>query len=171
MSELPILDDPYRTPLEALNERIMLDRLRERYSADPGNGSRYVYAEHVRSKLGFADRSAALRTADFIAADKWPSSMALHGHEVKVSRSDWLVELRDPDKAEAFRRYMHYWWLVVPRADIVRDDLPEGWGLMVLSNGRLRVKKSAPRLDPEPLPLDMAISFAYAAAKTAKETS
>jgi hypothetical protein len=156
---------------EVFTERTMLDRLHERYSAvNPGNGPRYVCAEHVRSKLGFAGYHAPMRTADFIAADKWPSSMALHGHEVKVSRGDWLRELRDPDKAETFKRYMHYWWLVVPDASIVKPgELPEGWGLMALgSNGRLRARKQARTLFPEPLPLDLAISFAAAAAKTAQ---
>lgn len=127
-------------------------------------------AEHVRSKLeGYGSK----RIADFIAADKWPGipygkSMALHGHEVKVSRSDWLTELRDPEKAEAFKRYMHHWWLVVSDAAIVKPgELPEGWGLMVKTGGVLRAKVRAPRLEPEPMPADFVICLMSASAKTA----
>ncbi|MFI5426079.1 hypothetical protein [Aeromicrobium sp. UC242_57] len=32
----------------------------------------------------------------------WIKAPIFHGHEVKVSRSDWLTELRDPTKAETF---------------------------------------------------------------------
>src|SRR3546814_12197781 len=74
-----------------------------------GNGYRWAYAEHVKSETGFAIHKK-LRVADAIAIDCWTSKgQEIHGHEVKVSRSDWLAELRDPDKAEAFRPYVNRW--------------------------------------------------------------
>lgn len=152
-------------------ERAMLDRLSARYTAlrQGTIADRWVRAEHVQSRLGHNMK----RVADFIAADKYPgipygTALAFHGHEVKVSRADWLTELRDPEKAEAFRPYMHHWWLVVPDASIVRPgELPEGWGLLALSGGRLRAKVQAPRLSPEPMPADLVISLMAAAARTA----
>lgn len=116
------------TAPERWTERRMLDLLHARYSAtNPGNGPRYVIAEHVKNDAGFD----APRIADAIVQDLWPSTgLPLHGHEIKVSRSDWLTELKDPSKADAFRRHMDYWWLVVSDKSIVRDDLPDGWGLM-----------------------------------------
>lgn len=156
------------------NERDMLDLLLARYT-NVRRGTiadRWVRAEHVSSALGYG-LGGAKRVADFIAADRYPgmpygTALALHGHEVKVSRSDWLTELRDPTKAEAFKRYMHHWWLVVPDAAIVRgDELPEGWGLLVKSGARLRARVAAPRLIPEPVPLDLTISLMTAAARTA----
>lgn len=154
-----------------MNEREMLDLLLDRYTNIRRGtiADRWTRAEHVASSLGYQPK----RVADFIAADKcpgWPygSALALHGHEVKVSRSDWLTELRDPLKAEAFKPYMHYWWLVVPDSSIVKPgELPEGWGLMVKSGNKLRAKVQAPRLSPDPLPLDLAISMMAAAARTA----
>ncbi|QTV79468.1 hypothetical protein [Microbacterium sp. NIBRBAC000506063] len=59
---------------------------------------------------------------------KWGERQSVHGFEVKVSRADWLTELRDPEKAEAWARYCHYFWLVVADKTIVHDDLPDGWG-------------------------------------------
>lgn len=90
------------------------------------------------------------------------------GHEVKVSRSDWLTELDDPSKG-AWRRFTHHWWLVVPDAAIVKPgELPDGWGLLAIgAGGKLRSKVTAPRLNPEPLPLDMSITLMAAAARTA----
>ncbi|AMS02815.1 DNA repair protein [Gordonia phage Yeezy] len=154
-------------------ERDMLDLLHKRYTSirDFTIADRWTRAEHVPSALSSGYKLR--RIADFIAADRYPgipygSKLAFHGHEVKVSRSDWLTELRAPDKAEAFKRYMHHWWLVVPSADIVREgELPEGWGLLVRSGTRLRAKVQAPRLTPEPMPEDLVMCLMGAAARTA----
>lgn len=152
-------------------ERDILDLLATRYTAIRQGtiADRWVRAEHVPSSL----EGRSKRIADFIAADRYAgipygSALALHGHEVKVSRADWLSELRQPEKAEAFRPYMHYWWLVVSDASIVRPgELPVGWGLIALSGSGLRAKVKAPRQQPQPLPLDLTIAFAAQAARTA----
>lgn len=156
-------------------ERQMLDALHERYSArTQGNLQRYVCAEHVRSMSGFSGWSAVdgprvMRTADFIAQDTWEAQgLHLHGHEVKVSRSDWLTELADPSKAEAIKRFCDRWWLVVSDRSIVRDDLPDGWGLLAPGrDGRLRIFHRAPKLDPEPMPPTFRASLMRAVARTA----
>lgn len=168
-------------PTTKWTERMVLDLLRARYTAHSGNGPRYVFAEHVRNQGGFGGwdrdhfnqtgRRTTLRTADALAIDLWPSAgHCIHGFEVKVSRSDWLHELADPTKADAFKRYVHHWWLVVPDAGIVRDDLPEGWGLLVVSGNGLRVKRRAPKHQPEPMPLGLTAAWLRAVAKTAART-
>ena len=157
-------------------ERMMLDLIHARFSARSGNGPRYVVAEHVRNQGGFggywANDRLPLRTIDALAVDLWPSSgHPIHGFEVKVSRSDWLTELKDPEKSQAFMRYVDHWWLVVPDAAIVRDDLPAGWGLLVESGGGLRIKRRAPKLAREPMPVGMTAAWLRATAKTALRTA
>lgn len=158
---------------EPRTERDMLNALARRYThiREGTIADRWVTAEHVRRTLGYARQQ---RIADFVAADKYPgipygSTIAFYGHEVKVSRSDWVREMKLPQKAEAFTRYMHHMYLVVSHADIVRaGELPEGWGLLVLgSKGVLRAKVKAPRLEPEPMPADLIINLMSAAARTA----
>lgn len=157
-----------------VTERDMLDLLLARYTAIRRGtiADRWTRAEHVATDLGHR-RSGVTKVADFIAADKYPgvpygSALAFHGHEVKVSRPDWLSELRDLSKSEAIKRYMHHWWLVVSDPAIVRgDELPGDWGLIVKAGTRLRAVTAAPRLEPEPLPADLAISLMAAAARTA----
>lgn len=152
------------------SERSMLDALHLRYSqTSQGVLRRFVCAEHVRSRGGFAGGRHAMRTADFVAQDLWSSDgYQLHGHEVKVSRSDWLRELADPAKAESIKRFCDRWWLVVPDARIVKDDLPDMWGLLAIrSDGKLRAIKSAPRLHPEPHPATFRAALLRAVAKTA----
>ncbi len=150
-----------------MTERDVLDCLKARYGIRYGNGYRWAYAEHVKSETGFAI-SGKLRIADAIAMDCWTSNgMEIHGHEVKVSRSDWLTELRDPEKSGAFRPYVNRWWLVVPDLSIVRDDLPIGWGLMLAGKGA-RIVKRAPKLDPLPMPRAMLAGLLRANGKTAE---
>ncbi|MBM0128188.1 hypothetical protein [Pimelobacter simplex] len=143
----------------AHTERSMLDRLNVRYSSRVTNGgwtgAKYLRAEHVPAGL----RLQRHRICDFVATSmhstRWAREQPVafppvfHGHEVKVSRSDWLTELRDPSKADAFRPHMHYWWLVAAAPDIVRDDLPEGLGLLVPHGPRtLRVVVPAEVIEP-----------------------
>lgn len=152
-----------------VTERDMLDALTVRYTAiRPGTTSdRWVRAEHVQSRIGYAHSGEPFRIADFVAMDTYPATAAIHGVEVKVTRSDWLRELSDPTKADPIRRHCHYWWLAVPDASIVRDDLPESWGLLVLGSAGLRARRRAPRLEPAPVPLELTMTIARAAAKTA----
>ena len=156
------------TPEFKATERTMLDLLHYRYGVKSRGMQRFVCAEHVRAYSGFLGYSK-MRTADFLAQDLWGSQgLNMHGHEVKVSRSDWLHELADPSKAQAIKRYCDRWWLVAPTKTIVRDDLPDDWGLMVIGKGgALRVAKSAPPLEAEPWPPTFRASLMRAVSKTA----
>lgn len=157
-----------------MTERDVLDLLQQRYTVDRGNGPRYVFAEHVKSLAGHAPGKPhgvpVMRCADFIAMDLYPANgLALHGHEVKVSRSDWLAEMRQPEEADAFRPYMDHWSLVVADRAIVRSgELPPFWGLMAPgADGRLRVYQGAPRAIPEPLPRTMLAALLRSTVRTA----
>lgn len=150
--------------MSTASEREMLDRLNVRYGRMAKNGSFvsrvYSRAEHVPVDVGF--REKGVRIADYVAtwmhsppatswADRGPSFI---GHEVKVSRSDWLTELRDPSKAEFWVNHCHYFNLVVSDESIVRrDELPQGWGLMVAHGSSVRVAVEAVRSEAFPMPL------------------
>lgn len=169
MQPLPAFDalDTIETPdpTPRATEADMLAALRARYAiASQGVSIRYAIAEHVQSGAGFDAR----RVCDFMALDLWPSKgLHLHGHEVKVSRSDWLRELRDPAKAEEFRQWCDRWWLVVPDAEIVKaGELPTGWGLIVVTNGVPRISRQAPTLTPQPWSRSFRAAFARAVQKT-----
>lgn len=79
------------------------------------------------------------------------SGRMLVGHELKVSRADWLNELNKPGKADQWADECHEWWLVVPNPAIVHEgELPAGWGLMYpgRSKTRMQVHTPAERKDP-----------------------
>ncbi|RBO73499.1 hypothetical protein [Microbacterium sp. H6] len=75
------------------------------------------------------------------------------GHEIKVSRSDVIAEVRDPHKADAWMRYCNRWWLVVADASLIDGlDIPEKWGVMAPPvRGRfMQIITKAPTLQPDP---------------------
>ncbi|AYR01049.1 endonuclease [Arthrobacter phage Isolde] len=154
----------------AETERTMLDRLNRKYGTFNGNGHRYSRAEHVKISTGFDSP----RVCDYMAIDLYNGYGAnagpkLHGHEVKVSRSDWLTELKDPSKAEAFAQYCDYWWLVVSDKAIVKEgELPKGWGLMAVHGAGLTVVKQAiRRAEPVPMGRPLQATLTRAVTKTA----
>lgn len=169
-------------------EREMLDLLRKKFGKSQTFGGKtwrkYVIAEKVPQRPWVQPGD---RIADAIIMDTGSTSykeltvkekaekahtfygegtQSIHGFEVKVSRSDWLSELRDPSKAESWAKHCHYFWLVVSDKSIVRDDLPEGWGLLVAGKAGLRVAKKPTRRDPLPMPPAMVVSLARASVKT-----
>lgn len=86
-------------------------------------------------EVGDATGARHSRWADAVAMSLWPSrGLTLSGFEFKVSRTDWLKELRTPQKAEAIARFCAEWWLVVSDESIVAPgELPAAWGLMALN--------------------------------------
>lgn len=80
------------------------------------------------------------------------SGQILTGHEIKVSRSDWLAELCQEEKANAWADNCHRWYIVTPPGIVKLEELPDAWGLMeVPSRGRLfDIRKQAPLRDLTP---------------------
>src|SRR6185312_1144625 len=137
-----------------MTEAQVVERIRRRYCRDSGNGPAAVCLPQVRNAAGFD----ASRTADALVMGLWPSrGLHLEGFEVKCSRADVLKELRDPSKAEAFAQYCERWWLVLAEKSHIKDgELPEPWGLLVVSGENLREIKPAPVRDvPKSLPKSM----------------
>ncbi|MDN7456538.1 hypothetical protein [Burkholderia cenocepacia] len=91
------------------------------------------------------------RWADAVAMNLWPSrGLAIHGMEVKVSRSDWLRELKDPSKSAPVQRYCDHWWIVAPAGVLKDGELPPTWGhYEVKPGGTLRELVAAPKLESE----------------------
>lgn len=69
------------------------------------------------------------------------SGRVLVGHELKISRADWLAELNKPGKADGWADECHQWWLVVSDPAIVHEgELPHGWGLMSPGTSKTRMQ-------------------------------
>lgn len=71
------------------------------------------------------------RRCDLLRIGLWPSrGYGIDVHELKVSRSDWLRELAEPAKADAWWEHCSRFWIVAPPKMIRPEEMPPGWGLM-----------------------------------------
>lgn len=101
---------------------------------------RYAVITGVRNASGWD----ASRTCDLMALGVWQSTdHDLHGVEIKVARSDWLREIQDPTKADAFARYCDFWWIAAPPGIAKIEELPATWGLYEVVGRGLRVRRPA----------------------------
>ncbi|NIL77158.1 hypothetical protein [Rhodococcus sp. B10] len=114
-------------------------------------GAGYTKLTQVRAATGHFDAN----TADMMVMGEWPSTgNELHGFEVKVSRADWLNEVKNPHKNDSVKSYCDRWWLVIADESMVRvGELPDDWGMMAFQgrNRKLKVVKKAPKLAPKPM--------------------
>jgi len=131
--------------------------LRLQSSFSPPN---YITLREVRDATGFD----GVRSADAMAISLYRSrGRALWGFEFKVSRSDWLHELKQPEKSESILRFCDYWALVVPSKDLVKTgELPPTWGMYVAQKNRLKCVVPCPKLEPLPMDRVMLAALAYA---------
>lgn len=104
-------------------------------------------------EVGDATGTKQSRWADAVAMNLYPSrGLEIHGFEIKVSRSDWLRELKDPSKSAAVQRYCDRWWVVCPDGIIKPGELPPTWGHYQANENRtIRQVVAAPKLEAEPV--------------------
>ncbi len=113
------------------------------------------------TEVGNGTSHRKTRAADALAFGLWSTrGHDLHGFEIKVSRSDWLSELRNPKKADDIAKFCSYWWLVIGNGDEAKlEEIPEMWGLMSLEQKGedkvLKMIKKAPKLEAQPLNIPM----------------
>lgn len=110
----------------------------------------WVFLTQVRSSTGGANR-----IADAMAFNMYGSTgYEILGFEIKISRADFLSELKDMSKSNEIMSHCDKWFLVVPDAAIVKDgELPKNWGLLVLKDGKLVQKVRPVPHTPIPMPL------------------
>ena len=154
------------TPKPVISANQVYQALYKRYgqdSGDPRAREEWVLIREARCAAGF-DGNA--RSCDLIAINTWSSrGLALVGHEIKVSRNDWLKELKQPEKAHTFTRHCDTWWIVVPapwNAIVHADELPKGWGIMEVSGRGVKAIIQA-TTNPNPIPVPWTMTVAWLA--------
>ena len=112
----------------------------------------WAFVANLRSHVGF--RSPGRESyLDAFAMRCFPSKgLTRVAFEVKVARSDWLAELRDPRKRANGMRLSHEFWFVAPSGVVKMEEVPEGCGLLQATEGGLRTKRAAPYREAESMP-------------------
>jgi hypothetical protein len=138
---------------EALTTAELERRLFNKYHGDD-----FALCFDVRNSAGFN----ATRACDALGIGLWPSrGCHLYGFELKASRGDWLRELKQAAKAEAFVAYCDYWFIVAGSKDVVKaEELPASWGLIIPRGDGLNIQIPATlNLNPLPMPRGMLAAF------------
>lgn len=92
----------------------------------------------------------AKRRVDAVAVNLWESrGLRIHAFEIKVSRADWLREVRDPSKADGIIRNCDHFWVVAPKGVVALGELPETWGCYEVDGRGVTCAHKAPQLPNE----------------------
>lgn len=101
---------------------------------------------------------------DFFAMHTWSSRRHTRvGYEVKVSRGDFLTEMKKPGKRMNAVDLCHEFYFATPAEMVQPDEIPDDCGLVwVYDSGRTRTKvmKRAPRTDARPFTDDEVVYLA-----------
>jgi len=125
--------------MDDITTKELTERLRRRFAAPQWILCEEFEVPILNKQTGF--RTGA-RRIDAMAHALNPNKPCLFGFEIKVSRGDWLSELRDPEKSERFRRHCNAWYVVSPLKGVVKkEELPEGWGWIATHGKSLAIKK------------------------------
>ncbi len=130
-------------------------KLLDKLAAGLFSAPAHVMLREVRNGTGYA---RPVRTADALVTSVWPSrGIWFAGVEVKVSRSDWLSELKKPGKSHEVQRFCDYWYIAAPSGVVEPGEVPETWGHIEVG-AKCRVVKQAPKLQAEPLSVEFVAS-------------
>jgi hypothetical protein len=116
----------------------VMDALKIRY-----NNYGFVLLKNVANGVGNKSRYADAIVMSLFAS----RGLNIYGFEIKVSRQDWLHELKHPDKADVIHNMCDGWYIVTGDPSIVLEgELPEGWGLLTAKNKKTLIEIVKPTL-------------------------
>jgi len=141
-----------------------------------------VSADHValavlhhfqtRSKMGYAVAASEVELHGGRRVDLLLLRFSKHpiAVEIKVSRSDWLAEIREPEKHREARLFAGQLYVAAPSGVVEEHELPGGVGLIEVSvlTKRAKVVVKAQRNSPEPLDWWMASRIANGVLRAAE---
>jgi hypothetical protein len=91
-------------------------------------GPSWAVVTELKPSTGYAGEN---RRIDLFAIECAPSKgMPKHAVEVKVSRADWLRELKQPLKRRMAMAISNYFWIAAPAGVVKPEELPPMCGLL-----------------------------------------
>ncbi|GAA4711459.1 hypothetical protein [Brevibacillus fulvus] len=106
-------------------------------------GREWAFFEELRAGTGYGPKSE--QRFDAWAINLWPSKgMMRRCYEIKVSRSDFLHELRNPEKRQKGLELSNEFYFVTPAGLVDPNEIPEETGLIEVREMGCRIVKKAP---------------------------
>lgn len=95
----------------------------------------WAFFDGLRLGTGFRQDSA--QTIDAFAVGLWPSKgSGSYAYEIKVSRSDFLRELKQPLKRRLALRFSNMFWFVTPEGLVKLEEVPIECGLLEIRHSQ-----------------------------------
>lgn len=113
-----------------------------------GTGYANYYGRHSKDVL----RGKVEQRLDAWAMNCWPSKRLVKlAFEIKISRGDFIHELKRPEKREAAFLVSNQYYFVAPYTIIAVNELPKDCGLIIVTkSGQLRIIQEALYRDVQP---------------------
>lgn len=143
-----------------LTEAELMTRVRERFPMRKG----WATFSGIRNHRGFdPPKGQKTRTLDGMSVGVWQSLKGeVLGFECKSTRGDFLREIADPSKSDAFYPHCNRFWLVIGEPSVCSpDEVPMGWGLLVPRGRTLVEKVRAKRKKTEGIPQGIVLSLLF----------
>jgi hypothetical protein len=124
---------------------------------------------------GYNTGLSQVRYLDAFAMRTWASKgFRRVGYEIKVARSDWLQELKDPWKHLQGYYLAHEFWYALAEGvyDPKKDDISsiEGCGILeIFPNGDRKIRRSCYRHEAWPMPETFIASLLLAAMRSSTQ--
>lgn len=126
-------NNPNKPPEKPLNEMTdkektekiyeCLDRLHQEH----WSLKNFITIREVRCGTGY--RYQNKRSFDYMAISACEGNQ-VRGYEVKASRTDFLKDIKDPEKQKALRCFANLFYYVAPEGVIKKEELPPWAGLL-----------------------------------------
>jgi len=152
--------------LAAETDRI-IQLLRQKYS----DTRQWAFFTELRCGTGFVRYKGggnSMQRLDFFVMNLYPSNnFRSIAFEIKVSRSDFLNEIKSPEKRAFAESVARECYFIVPNNLVEKDEIPEGWGLMYAQSNRIIRKKYATQRENTDFPM----AFVAAIARRSQESA
>lgn len=142
----------------------VLDALEARHAAATNGVIEWAFAREVPTSTG-----GHRNRIDALAMNCYQSKRyTVVAYEVKVSRADFLQELRKPHKSSDARALSHEFVFAVPKGMVDREEVPSFAGLVEVSaTGRCVMRVRPPKTERDEWPATFLASVLRSAQRTA----
>jgi len=133
-----------KEPVNAIKTHELEQFMKSRFQCD----DRWHFFTELRLGTGYSNE----QRADGFLMELWPSKGFVRtAFEYKVSRQDFLKEIKNPQKRQSIKSYSDH-FVIITANDIVKDksEIPSDCGWFVFDGKELKTMVRPPKLPPTP---------------------
>jgi hypothetical protein len=144
-----LTDEDLISRVKGYSSRDIIRALRKRHPFPE-----WIFAEEVRLGTGFTTSYHVQGSPRAISGEGRIDALVMNtypykrfiriAYEIKISRADFLSEMKNPYKREGAEMFANACYFAAPAGLIKPDELPEPWGLVEINGDFHRMKVKAP---------------------------